>query len=57
MKVKELKKNLEPLPNDAEVTYGKYQGYYHADRKPCLIISLGNQDCFIDIPEYKGLPK
>lgn len=56
MKVDELKKRLETLPDDAEVTYGTYQGYYHANRKPCLIISFssggGFNDSFIDIPEY-----
>ena len=56
MKLKDLKDQLEPLPDDAEVTYGKYQGYYHANRKGCLIISRGNSDCFIDITDYKGLP-
>ncbi|KKN16371.1 hypothetical protein LCGC14_0976660 [marine sediment metagenome] len=56
MKIDELKKQLEVFPDDAEVTYGKYQGYYHADRKECLIISQGNNDSFIDIPRYKGLP-
>lgn len=57
MKVSELKKKLGVLPDDAEVTYGKYQGYYYTNREECLIISLGNSDYFIDIPKYGGLPK
>jgi len=56
MKVNDLKKQLEATPDDAEVTYGVYQGYYHANRRPCLIISWGNDDIFIDVPDYKGLP-
>ena len=57
MKLSELKEQLKNLPDDAEVTYGKYQGFYHANRKPCLIISQGNEDYFIDIPNYGGLPR
>jgi len=62
MLLRELKKRLENLPaecgcwDDAEVTYGRYQGFYNTNREECLIISLGNQDHFIDIPKYKGLP-
>ena len=57
MKVKDLKRLLRTMPDDGEVTYGKYQGFYHANRKACLIISLGNTDSFIDVPKYKGLPR
>jgi len=56
MQLSDLKKQLENIPDDAEVTYGKYQGYYHADRKECLILTLGNNNIFIDIPRYEGLP-
>lgn len=56
MKVSELKGRLETVPDDAEVAYGVYQGWYYANRKPCLIISFksggGFSDSFVDIPEY-----
>ena len=56
MQLKELMEQLRHLPDDAEVTYGKYQGFYNANREECIIISRGNKDYFIDIPRYEGLP-
>jgi len=53
MKVKDLKRQLKPIPDDAEITYKKYLN----DNRVALVFSLGSELWQIYFKEYQGLPK
>jgi len=53
MKVKNLKRQLIPIPDDAEITYKKYLN----KNLVALVFSLGPDQWQLYFEEYKELPK